>query len=47
MLIESIGRKLFAFFSLETFADNILSIGQNGMIIPRLDAPCYDDSNGP
>jgi hypothetical protein len=39
--------KIFAFYSLETFASNFSSVGPNDTKILRLDAPCYDDSNEP
>jgi len=39
--------KLLAFYCLETFANNFSSIDPNDMIILRLDAPCYGESNEP
>jgi hypothetical protein len=45
MSFGSMDEKLLAFYCLETFADNILSIDPNDMNILWLDAPGYGDSN--
>ena len=37
--------KLLVFYSLEIFADNILSIDSRDIKTLRLDEPCYDESN--
>ena len=37
--------KLFAFYALETFANNFLSIDARDMKIPPFDAPRHDDSD--
>jgi hypothetical protein len=47
MSFGPINEKLLAFYYLETFADNILSIDSNDMNILRLDASGYGDSNEP
>ena len=47
MSLASIDGKLFAFYALETFANNFLSIDARDMKIPPFDAPGYDDSNEP
>ena len=39
--------KLLAFYCLEIFANNFLSINQNDMTILQLDTPDHDDSNKP
>ena len=45
MSLASIDGKLFAFYALETFANNILSIGARDMKIPPFDAHRHDESN--
>jgi hypothetical protein len=45
MTFGSIDKKLLAFYCLEIFINNFLSIDPNVIKILRLDAPGYDDSN--
>ena len=47
MFLAPIDGKLFAFYCLETFANNILSIGIRGMKILPFDAHRHGDSNEP
>ncbi len=45
MSLVSIDGKLFAFYALETFANNFLSIDARDMKIPPFDAHRHDESN--
>ena len=45
MSLASIDGKLFAFYALETFANNFLSIDARDMKIPPFDAHRHDESN--
>ena len=47
MSLASIDEKLFAFYALETFANNFLSIDARDMKIPPFDAHRHDESNEP
>jgi hypothetical protein len=45
MMFGSINKTLLAFYCLEIFTNNFLSINPNIIKILRLDTPGYDDSN--
>ena len=45
MSLASIDGKLFAFYTLETFANNFLSIDARDMKISPFDAHRHDESN--
>ena len=47
MSLESIDKKLFAFFYFHIFTDISLSIDHRDMKRLSLDASCYDESNEP
>ncbi len=45
MSLASLDGKLFAFYCLEIFENNFLSIGPRDVIRPPFDVSCHDESN--